>query len=113
MPLHDDFSKDEARVELNLSRSETDENKWLFDKLFAEKDKVEAEFGAQFDWRRNDAKKASRIVFAKAFDGYSEESWPEMISWLSEHVRKLEAAFRTPLAALNQPLRKQAGDTTP
>lgn len=106
------FSKDEARVELNLSRSEADENKWLFDKLFAQKDKIEAEFGAQFDWRRNDAKKASRIVFGKAFDGYSEESWPEMISWLSEHVSKLETAFRTPLATLNQQLRKR-GDESP
>ena len=107
------FSKDEARVELNLSRSEADENKWLFDKLFAQKDKIEAEFGAPFDWRRMDTKKACRIVFAKAFDGYSEESWPEMISWLSENVRKLEAAFRTPLATLNQQLRKRAGDTNP
>lgn len=46
----------------------------------------------------------------KAFDGYSEESWPEMISWLSIHVRKLEAAFRGPLGKLNQQLRNRAGE---
>jgi hypothetical protein len=60
-----------------------------------------------------DTKKACRIVFAKAFDGYIEESWPEMISWLSEHVRKLEAAFRGPLATLNQQLRKRVSDSVP
>jgi hypothetical protein len=107
------FSKDEARVELNLNRSDADDNKRLFDNLFDQKDKIEAEFGAQFDWRRMDTKKACRIVFAKAFDGYIEESWPEMISWLSEHVSKLETAFRTPLATLNQQLRKRVGDATP
>lgn len=101
------FSKDEARVELNLSRSEADENKRLFDKLFAQRDQIETKFGAKFDWRRNDDKKASRIVYAKVFDGYSEENWSEMISWLSVHMRKLEAAFRGPVVALTPHLRNK------
>lgn len=99
------FAKDEARVDLNLARAEASENKWLFDQLYAQKDEIEAKLGAPLVWRRMDTNKASRIVLAKTFDGYNRESWPEMIEWLSVHVRKFEAAFAEPLAKLNPKLR--------
>ena len=82
-----------------------EENKWIFDQLFAQKDKLEAAFGAEFDWRRMDDKKASRIVYSQPFDGFNRESWPEMIAWLSTHIQKLEAAFGEPLARLNRQMR--------
>lgn len=99
------FSRDEARVEIQLGRVDTTQNKWLYDRLIAEKAKIEAAFGAPLDWRRMDDKKASRIIFAQTFDGYDRESWPAMIAWLSSHIRKLEAAFREPLARLNPQIR--------
>lgn len=105
VPFQMIFGKDEARVELSLQRSEASENKWVFDQLFAERAKIEAAFGAQLDWRRMEDKKASRIVYAKPFDGYNRETWPEMVTWLSAHIRKLEAAFRDPLARLNRQIR--------
>ena len=99
------FSRSEARVELSLQRADTSENKWLFDQLHAEKAKIEAAFGDQLDWRRMDDKKASRIVYATPFDGFDQDSWPEMIAWLSIHIRKLETAFSQPLARLNRSIR--------
>lgn len=95
------FSRDQARVEIEMRRSETAENKWLFDRLYAEKDKIEAAFGAPLDWRRMEDKKASKVIFAEPFDGYDRENWPQMIAWLSTHIRKLEGAFREPLSRLN------------
>ncbi len=105
VPFQMIFSKDEARVEVSLQRSEASENKWVFDQLLAEKAKIEAAFGDQLDWRRMDDKKASRIVYAKPFDGYNRDTWPEMVLWLSEHIRKLEKSFRDPLARLNRQIR--------
>ena len=99
------FSRDEARVEISLQRSDAAENKWVFDQLFAEKDKIEAAFGAGLDWRRMDDKKASRIVYAEPFDGFDRGMWPQMIAWLSDHIRKLETAFSEPLARLNRQIR--------
>ena len=99
------FGRNEARVELGLQRSDMEENKWIFDQLFAQKDQLEAAFGAEFDWRRMDDKKASRIVYSQPFDGFNRESWPEMIAWLSTHIQKLEAAFGEPLARLNRQMR--------
>lgn len=99
------FSRDAARVEISLQRSEAAENKWLFDQLFQRKDEIEANFGASMDWRRMDDKKASRIVYAQPFDGFNREAWPEMIAWLSDHIQKLERAFSEPLALLNRQIR--------
>lgn len=99
------FSRDEARVEVSLQRSDAAENKWVFDQLFAEKDKIEAAFGAGLDWRRMDDKKASRIVYAEPFDGFDRSVWPQMIAWLSDHIRQLETAFSEPLARLNRQIR--------
>lgn len=101
------FSRDEARVEISLQRSETSENKWLFDQLYGQKGAIEAAFGAELDWRRMDDKKASRIVYAQPFDGFNREAWPEMIGWLAGHIQKLEAAFSEPLSSLNRQVRSQ------
>ena len=105
------FSRDEARVEISLQRSDAAENKWVFDQLLAEKDKIESAFGAELDWRRMDDKKASRIVYAEPFDGFDRYMWPQMIAWLSDHIRKLEAAFSEPLARLNRQIRAHDDQT--
>jgi hypothetical protein len=99
------FSRDEARVEIEMRRAEAAENKWLYDRLIAEKAKIEAAFGATLDWRRMEDKKASKIIFAQPFDGYDRGNWPSMIAWMSTHIQKMEAAFREPLARLNPQIR--------
>lgn len=104
------FSKDEARVEVGLSRQDGAENKWIFDQLSAEKEQIERTFGAALDWKRMDTKKACRIVFAQDFDGYNPEVWPEMIAWLSVHIRKLESAFSAPLGRIRPKIRSVDGD---
>ncbi|MBI1263179.1 MAG: DUF4268 domain-containing protein [Alphaproteobacteria bacterium] len=99
------FSRSEARVEIGMQRNDAAENKWIFDQLYAQRAKIEAAFGDALDWRRMDDKKASRIVYAQPFDGFSRDNWPEMIAWLSVHIRKMEKAFSEPLAQLNRSLR--------
>lgn len=99
------FGKDEARVELSLQRSSKVENKWIYDKLVSAQSAIDAAFGAEMDWRRMDDKKSSRIQFAKSFDGFNRESWPEMIRWLGVHIEKLETAFAPPLSELNNRLK--------
>lgn len=99
------FSKDEARVELSLTRSDAKENKWLFDRLFETKTEIEGHFKDQLNWLRMSDKKTSRIVFARDFGGFDESNWPEMISWLCEHIVRLERAFTEPLSRLNTDLK--------
>lgn len=99
------FGQAEARVELSLSRADGTENKRLFDQLFAQKTDIEAAFGHELDWRRMEDKKQSRIVYAKDFDGYNKDNWPEMVAWLSEHIQALARAFSEPLNRAGRSIR--------
>jgi hypothetical protein len=95
------FSRDEARVELSLQRSDREENKNIFDQLFSKKEEIESKFGSQLTWKRMDDKKSSRIQFAQPFDGFNRENWPEMIDWLAKHMAQFEKALSNPLNAAN------------
>ena len=87
------------------------ENKWVFDRLFEQREAVEADFGAPLEWLRLDDKKASRISYRKAYDGYDPENWPEMIEWLVDHVKRLERAFGGRLKDLKPKLRAALDST--
>ena len=104
------FSKNEARVELYLQRSDASENKWIFDQLERKRQEFEGRFGHGFQWQRLDDKKASRICHSHPFDGFSRENWPEMIEWLCQHIVRLDEVFSEPLMRLNQRL-KSRNDT--
>ena len=101
------FGSKLARVELYLGRSRPDENKWLFDQLNRERQKIEGRFGAELDWQRLDYNKASKICLQHSFDGFDEENWPEMIDWLCMHIVKLVDAFSGPLDRLNREMKTQ------
>ncbi|SOD42740.1 DUF4268 domain-containing protein [Nitrosovibrio sp. Nv4] len=87
------FNRDEVRVALELHKSSKEQNKKLFDRLHDHKLECENAFGAPLSWRRMDDNKRSFIEYARSFDGYAQENWPDMIEWLIEHIQKLEAVF--------------------
>ena len=94
------FKKHQAGVELVMQRPDKGENKWLFDRLMQQRGDIEGRFGDSFNWLRLDDKKASRVEFSSPFDGYNESIWPEMVTWLCDHIVRLEAAFSEPLSRL-------------
>jgi hypothetical protein len=99
------YGKSEIRVQFAFERADAEENKWLFDNLFHQQDEIEAAFGDQIEWLRLNDKKASRLQYAMACDGYDRERWPEYIAWHVEHIQKWEKALRGPIAELNQALK--------
>ena len=104
------FLQQEVRVELNLQRTVAEENKWIFDRLKREREKLEGGFGGELRWLRLDERKACRICFSHPYDGFNNENWPEMIDWLCCHIVKLDEAFSEPLGRLNVEL-KSGADT--
>ncbi len=99
------FGKNLARVEIYLSRTQAEENKWIFDQLKQDRQEIEARFGAELDWQRLDDRKACRICYQHQFDGYDDANWPTMTEWLCEYMIKLEEAFSEPLNRLNQEMK--------
>ena len=105
------FLKNEVRAEVELKRPDKNENKWFFDQLRQQRAELEEGFGEGLRWLRMDEKKASRIVFARDFDGFDESNWPDMTVWLCEHVVRLERVFSEPLARLNRQFKSGIDDS--
>ncbi|GKX50324.1 Uncharacterised protein [Pragia fontium] len=101
------FNKSELRVELWISRSVTEENKFLFDKLIQSKQNIEQVFGSELEWMRLDDKKSCRIQFSTKADGFNKETWSQAIAWHLEYMTKLEKALKGPLHKAAEALKKK------
>ncbi|MGF1758953.1 DUF4268 domain-containing protein [Photobacterium sagamiensis] len=100
------FGVREVRVQVEMTRTGSSENKFIFDSLYTQKDNIENAFGEELQWLRLDTKKASRIQYKKEFEGYNKDNWFEMIQWLVKHMTNLEQAFKQPLLRVNSELKK-------
>jgi len=98
------FGVHEARVQVDLSRSEKNENKHIFDNLLARRESIESIFGHSLQWKRLDHKKSSRIEYARPFEGGDEAEWDAIIDWMVSHLRQLHLAIDGPLRAAAESL---------
>lgn len=101
------FNKTELRVELWISRSATEENKFLFDFLLGLKDEIETSFGDALEWMRLEEKKSCRIQYSCAADGFNKDNWKESVAWHLEHMCRLEQALKKPLQKAAEALKQQ------
>jgi hypothetical protein len=99
------FSKSEVRVEFSMARAQAEANQFVFGRLEAQKEKIEADFGDSLVWLPLPDRKACRIQFGKPVDGYNKANWPEMIEWLVGHMTRLEKALSGPLEKIRQELK--------
>ena len=97
----------ELRIELGISRSSKEENKFIFDFLHSNKAKVEESFGEPLEWLRLDDKKSCRVQFSCKADGFNTEHWAEWVDWHLTHMTKLEKAFKAPLQQAANALKKE------
>lgn len=100
------FNKDEARVEFVLDRASKEQNKTLFAHLARRSAQLDQTFGAPLVWRKMEDKKVSIVGIGKAFDGHNRETWPEMIAWLVDHVRRSEKTFDPEISGLRTLLQR-------
>jgi hypothetical protein len=99
------FLKRAARVELYISRTNTDENKFIFDELKKRQNEIESVFGEALEWRRLDDKKASIIQIEKSFDGFNKKVWDESSDFLVDTMIRLEKAIKPHLQSINTKLK--------
>lgn len=100
------FGSSLMRIELCIARSSREENKFLFDQLYEQREKIETEFGGTLSWERLDDKKGSYVRYGKQINGDDRDNWPEMIQWQVEYIIRLEKALKQPLLGAGQALRQ-------
>jgi hypothetical protein len=91
------FSRDkQLRVELYLDLIDQQKTKFVFDKLFAQKEEIEVQVGA-VEWERLDSRRASRI--ALYHDGHilEEGKHPELRKWAVDAMDKFYKVMSEPV----------------
>lgn len=101
------FSQKLMRVELKFGRGSAEENKLIFDHLYQHKAQIEAQFGAELNWRRLDDNVSSMVEYEIPADGYQQELWPQWIEWHLKHITQLEKAFKPLLSQAADAAKKQ------
>ena len=91
------LTQTEILVKLNIDRGNKFENKWIFDKLHAQKDDIERNFGGTLEWLRKDDRKVCRIEAGFMCEGFDETAWPQMIEWVADAADRLARATYTPV----------------
>jgi hypothetical protein len=97
-------TQDECAAELYVDRGKdaVEENKSIFDQLFAHKGEIDAAFGAALSWERLEGKRACRIRHTETGGGYRspEDQWPAVQDAVIKDMDRLERALRPYLKTL-------------
>ena len=96
-----------CRVELYISRGDKEENKFIFDQLYAKKQSIETAFGGTLTWERLDDRRACRIKCEMPGNIFDPDQWPTLIGFMIDAMVRMENAFKEPLADINQLLQNR------
>lgn len=90
--------QDECRVELYIDRGKDSEqeNKQIFDQLYANREAIDSAFGAPLEWERLEGRRACRIQYTRHEGGYRspEEQWPQIQNKTIYDMDHLEKALQ-------------------
>jgi len=105
--FHFVVSQKYARTEVYISRPNANENKFIFDELLKQKNKIEAVTGV-LEWERLNEGKSSRIKQElNDVSLYEKKDWEQMINFMVESMSTLQAAFKNPLINIGIELKEK------
>ncbi len=81
------------RVDLYIDAGDAEQNKRLFDHLYDQKNKIEAEIGEPLAWERLDDRRASRIAIYRDGSIDDTEELDEIREWAIRMLLKFRAVF--------------------
>ncbi len=107
MNLNLGISNSYCRIEIYINRGVKEENKTIFDAIYAHKESIEKAFGEQLVWERMDENVTSRIKYQ--LDGvsyFNEEDWTKMIDFMLKYSFLMDLAFKDVIKKVSGQLKK-------
>ncbi len=101
-------TKNYGRAELYIDRGDKEENEFIFDQLFAQREKIENSFNDTLEWERLDDKRACRIKAETSANVFDEAQWEAMINFMTDAMCRLEIAVKSPLLQINEQLKNRS-----
>jgi uncharacterized protein with ParB-like and HNH nuclease domain len=99
------LKKDTARVELYIDRGKgcKAENEQIFDAMFAQRAKIEADFGGELRWERLDNRRCCRVSYRIELGGVrnDESEWPAIQEAMIDAMIRLEKSLAPWIASVD------------
>ena len=92
---------------LYIDRGDKEENKFIFERLYAKKESIETAFGGTLTWERLDNRRACRIKCETPGNIVDSDQWPTLIEFMTDAMVRMENTFKEPLADINQQLQNR------
>ena len=105
------ISRNYGRAEIYIDRGSKADNKKFFDKLHDSRPQIEQLFGGELTWERLDDRQASRIKSEMGCDTTDKANWPELITFLTDAMYRLEKATRPLIVSTGQSLGAQSSSS--
>ena len=103
------ITKTFGRAEIVAQRPNTAENKYIFDELFKQKDKIEEVFGDSLVWDKLEKKKSCRIRYElNGVNVFNKDDWDKMIEFMVDTMVRMEKAFKEPIKKISIKLKSKA-----
>jgi hypothetical protein len=96
-----------GRAELYIDRGDKEENKFIFDQLYAKKESIETAFDRTLTWEKLEDRRACRIKCEMPGNIYDPDQWPTLIEFMTDAMVRMENTFKERLADINRQLEKR------
>jgi hypothetical protein len=91
----------DCRIELYIDSGNAEENKSIFDTLYAQRKRIEEVFGRSLDWQRMDDRRGCRICYTMPGRGLRDgDQWPETQDQMIDAMIRLEQALKPEIQSL-------------
>jgi hypothetical protein len=102
------ITKSYVSVELAISKSDTTENKKVFDELKQFEKEITTSFGNELSWERLENKKMCRVAFyLEGVNLFDKDDWEKMMDFLVSNMIKLESSMKEPLKKVKRKLNEK------
>jgi hypothetical protein len=110
VPFNFVISRTYARVEMYIDNGNKDENEFIFDYLYKNKNDIEQKFNSLLIWEKLEDKRACRVKFQESYNCFNKEEWERIIDFLVDAMVRFENASKEHLTKANVLLKKRRSE---